>query len=136
MADQSSVTFGQQPINPRPHPSSVDVPRPPAMPPKRNPKLSRQDMVKTIQEGGSVIHKGMVIAHEDLLPTDDEMAEGDAAAQADLAKTIDSQIAYLQARQARLMEDATRPKPEVKTEPPKSEGKPGEPTQPNQPEKK
>jgi hypothetical protein len=103
MPENDTIQVGQVPVgvqqasSPAPPP-----PAPPARPPARRPKLDHAAMVAVIRAGGSVIHGGQVIAHEHLLPTEEELARGDADREADAAAALDAQIAALTARRARL----------------------------------
>lgn len=126
MAEETqNLIVGQQPlastsgVHQLPAGAASSLPMPPARPPKRNPILTHDDMVKVIRGGGSVIINGEVIAHEHLLPTEAELAKGDADRTAAATASFDQQIAAL-SRQRSLLTDTAKA-PETKpTEPAKS----------------
>lgn len=71
-------------------------------------KITHYGMVKTIQEGGGVIHNGVHYGKVEDLPDEATLAEGDAAAAAALNQSIDAQIAALTAQKARASATLTR----------------------------
>lgn len=96
---ENELTFGQQPVANRMPPAMRTTPPPMVdLPVKRNPVLSRADMVEVIRKGGAIAHGGQVIAHEHLLPTAEELAQDDEAEKARLVATHEALIAHSRAR--------------------------------------
>lgn len=104
MAEEQTVVLGQQPIGVRQNltPSASNLPTPPPRPPRRNPKLTRDDMIKVIREGGSVIHQGEMITHESQLPTEEDISRGDKDREETARQSLDDQIASLNRRRDAL----------------------------------
>ena len=74
--------------------------------------LTRPQMEKTIKEGGSVLHKGKVLARIEDLPTAAELAQGDQEKlRAELA-SVNRQIAALEGQRTALQDSlkASEPK--------------------------
>lgn len=99
---ENTVVAGPSPALGQPvavSPEVVPAPRPP----KRDPNLSRADMEKIIDFGGSVMHKGEIIAHKHLLPDDAELARGDSDRELAALEAIEKQERDLAAAKARLL---------------------------------
>ena len=75
-----------------------------------NPTLSRDEMVRIIEGGGSVMIGQTVVARVQDLPSPAVLALGDPAAEAATARDLDAQIADLQ-RQRALLGGADAPAP-------------------------
>ena len=69
----------------------------------------RKEMEAAIQEGGSVLYAGRVVSRAEDLPSEVELARGDAEKEAVVAARIDAQIAALSAQRAKLGPQATAP---------------------------
>lgn len=79
-------------------------------------KLTRGEMERVIQEGGSVLHNGQVIAQIDHLPSAAELAQGDPVAEARTASELDEQIAKLQAQKGTLETSAREREKQAKAQ--------------------
>jgi hypothetical protein len=66
-------------------------------------KLTYAAMEATINQGGSVLVGDAVVSNLDDLPSEEELAKGDADRERQLASAFDAQIAELTARKSRLM---------------------------------
>jgi hypothetical protein len=73
-------------------------------------QLTRDAMVATINAGGSVIHGGELITNVDDLPTEAELAKGDAEREKQVAAALDDQIAKLQQQKSSLKHSAPEKK--------------------------
>ena len=71
------------------------------------PTMTRAQMEEILKRKESVVYNGRSIARVEDLPSEEELAAGDAEAETRIALTLDDQIARLQARKAAL----TRPAP-------------------------
>jgi hypothetical protein len=76
--------------------------------------LSRDEMVKIIAGGGSVLHGGRIISREADLPSEADLAQGDPARAADVAADLQAQIAALQAQVAQLQAPTPTKEPKAK----------------------
>jgi DNA uptake protein ComE-like DNA-binding protein len=73
--------------------------------------LTRKEMEAAIAIGGSVLYKGQMLWQAGQLPTEADLAEGDAAQSAVVASSLDIQIAALQAQRDRMSIAMDAPKP-------------------------
>lgn len=90
------------------------------------PVMSRDDMMKVLRDGGSVLHGGRIIAHEHDLPTEADLARHSGNAD-QVAAAKEALLARKKALDAELAALDAGPAPEVK---PVAEVKPA-PTVPN-----
>ncbi len=74
-------------------------------------------MEAAIEEGGSVLYNGRIVASVDDLPSKAELARGDAEEEAAVAAEIDAQIAALEAQRAKLHTAAPADTPSEYSEP-------------------
>lgn len=65
--------------------------------------LSRDEMVGVIRGGGSVIHEGILHTSVDTLPTEADLASGNAEKTADVLAGIAAQRAALDAQEQKLL---------------------------------
>ena len=90
-------------------------------------ELSRDEMLKVLQDGGYVLFRGQLITSEKHLPSDAVLAKGDPAKTAAAAEAIDAQIKALQDAKSKLEFDANAAKT-VEESLPKDEVKAAEPS--------
>src|SRR5689334_6019815 len=69
--------------------------------------LSRTDMERVIQSGGSVLHGGRILTKLEHLPTEADLAVGNPEQEAVAAAALEAQIAALQAQYDRLTQAKT-----------------------------
>lgn len=67
--------------------------------------LTREGMVQIIRNGGSVLYGSALIWREEDIPSEAQLAKGDARKSVQAAKHIDEQIAELQKQKALLKND-------------------------------
>lgn len=60
--------------------------------------MTRKEMIQVLQEGGSVLYQGSVITRYEDLPTEAELAKGDAAAEAAAKNSLQAEIERLKAQ--------------------------------------
>ena len=75
----------------------------------------REEMMKIIREGGSVLHRGVLYSANNPLPSEAELAKGDKEAEEAAKNYIKAQIAYYQ-EQLALLDEPAAPAPVVKEE--------------------
>lgn len=68
----------------------------------RDGKLTRAGMEHVIRSGGSVVHEGKVYSKMEHLPSEADLAKGDADAEAAALENINRQRAQLDAQEAQL----------------------------------
>jgi hypothetical protein len=74
----------------------------------RDGKLTREGMVAAVRRGGSVLHKGAVINDERKLPSEADLAQGDARATQQALAGLDAQQRELDAQRQKLLGQGNR----------------------------
>jgi hypothetical protein len=75
----------------------------------RDGKLTREGMVAAVRRGGSVLHKGAVINDERKLPSEADLAQGDARATQQALAGLDAQQRELDAQRQKLLAASATP---------------------------
>lgn len=68
--------------------------------------LTRAQMEQAIQDGGSVVVNGQILSRIDDLPSEADLAQGDAAKEQAARAALDQQIARLLSERAKLSQEA------------------------------